>query len=178
MNDVKKHQKPTNWFAVYTKSRSETKVFKRLNDADYECFLPMITEIRQWSDRKKKVKCPLIKSYVFVKATKNDLVSIYNIPGVVSVLKFLGEPAIVTEVEINNLKIITNNSEATKPVASFNLENGKPVEVTHGPFKGLIATYLSNSGQHRVIVNVEALNSFIEITLPLSHIKQIDSSLI
>ena len=100
--------KPYNWFAIYTKSRSEKKVFERLNDAGHESFLPLITEIRQWSDRKKKVKSPLIKSYVFVKVKKNDLVSIYNIPGVVTVLKHLGVPAIVTEVEINNLKILEN----------------------------------------------------------------------
>lgn len=56
---------------------------------------------------------------------------------------------------------------------SFNFQNGKPVQVIHGPFEGLIAVYLYNSGSHRVIVKVEALNSFIEITLPLSHIKKI-----
>jgi transcriptional antiterminator RfaH len=166
-------QKPTNWFAIYTKSRSEKKVFERLNDAGHESFLPLITEVRQWSDRKKKVKSPLIKSYVFVKVKKKNLRPIFNIPGVVTVLKHLGEPAIVTEVEINNLKILTNNSEATKTVAPMSLKRGIPVQVVYGPFEGLNAIYLSNSGKHRVIVKVEALNSFTEITLPLSHIKKI-----
>ncbi len=173
MDVAKKNQKPNNWFAIYTKSRSEKKVFERLNDAGHESFLPLITEVRQWSDRKKKVKAPLIKSYVFVKVKKNDLIPIYNIPGVVAVLKHLGEPAIVTEVEINNLKILTNNSEAIETIEPCVLKNGKPVQVIHGPFEGLIAVYLSNSGKHRVIVKVEALNSFNEITLPLSHIKDI-----
>jgi transcription antitermination factor NusG len=173
MNVIKKNLKTYNWYAIYTKSKSEKKVFKRLNDAGYESFLPLITEVKQWSDRKKKVTSPLIKSYVFVKVTNSDLIPICNIPGVVAVLKFLGEPAIVTEVEINNLKIITNNSEATQTVEALNLKNGKPVQVTHGPFKGLIAVYLSNSGKHRVVVNVEALNNFIEITLPKCHIKEI-----
>jgi transcription antitermination factor NusG len=48
-----------------------------------------------------------------------------------------------------------------------------PVQVIHGSFEGLIGVYLTNSGKHRVIVKVEALNSFIEITLPLSHIEKI-----
>ncbi|WP_415376962.1 transcription termination/antitermination NusG family protein [Patiriisocius sp. Uisw_017] len=87
----------------------------------YESFLPLITEMRQWSDRNKKVKTPLIKSYVFVKVKKKELAPIYAIPGVVAVLKHLGEPAIVTDVEINNLKIITNRSDATKVVQPFNL---------------------------------------------------------
>jgi hypothetical protein len=87
----------------------------------YDSFLPLITEMRQWSDRNKKVKTPLIKSYVFVKVKKKELAPIYAIPGVVAVLKHLGEPAIVTDVEINNLKIITNRSDATKVVQPFNL---------------------------------------------------------
>ncbi len=165
--------KPKQWFAIYTKSRSEVKVCERLMDAGYDSFLPLITEMRQWSDRNKKVKTPLIKSYVFVKVKKKELAPIYAIPGVVAVLKHLGEPAIVTDVEINNLKIITNSSDATKALQPFNLKNGKPVQVIQGPFKGLIAVYLSNSGKHRVIVKVEALNSLTEITLPLSHIERI-----
>ena len=173
MDVGKKNLKPYNWFAIYTKSRSEKKVFDRLNDAGFESFLPLITEVIQWSDRKKKVTSALIKSYVFVKVKKSDLIPIYNIPGVVAVLKHLGEPAIVTEVEINNLRIVTNNSEATEIIDPFVLENGMPVQVIQGPFEGLIAVCLSNSGKHRVIVKVEALNSFIEITLPLSHIKKI-----
>ncbi len=175
MKIVKQNQQSPQWFAIQTKSRSEQKVFDRLQNAGFDSFLPLMTEVKQWSDRKKKVSSPLIKSYVFIKIKKNDLTQIYTIPGVVTVLKFLGEPAVVTDLEINNLKIITNNTEAVKAITPFSLINGKPVEVVHGPFTGLIAVFLSNSGNHRVIVEVEALNSFTEITLPLSHIKEINN---
>lgn len=174
MNVGSKNLKQNSWFAIYTKSRSEIKVLKRLCDAGYEGFLPLITEIKQWSDRKKKVQSPLIKSYVFVKLRKKELVPIYNIPGVVGVLKHLGEPAVVTEVEINNLKIITKNIDEVKIIDPCLLKNGMLVQVNQGSFEGLIAVYLTSSGKHRVIVKVEALSSFIEITLPLSHVKKID----
>ena len=166
-------KKSTNWFAVYTKSRSEQKVFERIEKAGYKSFLPLTTELRQWSDRKKKVKVPLISSYVFVKVQEKDLVAIYTIPGVVGVLKYLGHPAKITDVEINNLKIVANHKEATKTIAPCLLTHGKPVQVIKGPFKGLIAVYLSNKGKHRIVVNIEALNSFTEINLPLSHIQNI-----
>ena len=166
-------KKSTNWFAVYTKSRSEQKVFERIEKAGYKSFLPLTTELRQWSDRKKKVKVPLISSYVFVKVQEKDLAAIYTIPGVVGVLKYLGHPAKITDVEINNLKIVANNKEATKTIAPCLLTHGKPVQVIKGPFKGLIAVYLLNKGKHRIVVNIEALNSFTEINLPLSHIQNI-----
>ena len=164
-------QKSTYWFALYTKARSEQKVFERLQQAGHTSFLPLITEERQWSDRKKKITTPLIKSYVFIKAPKKDLVSIYAVPGVLGILKYLGIPAKITDVEINNLKIVANNRGATKTIAPFLLENGKSVQVIKGPFEGLIAVCLSNNGKHRIIVKIEALNSFSEISLPLSHIK-------
>ena len=91
----------------------------------------------------------------------------------VGVLKYLGHPAKITDAEINNLKIVANNKEATKTIAPCLLTHGKPVQVIKGPFKGLIAVYLSNKGKHRIIVTIEALNSFTEINLPLSHIQKI-----
>ena len=164
-------QKSTYWFALYTKSRSEQKVFERLQRAGHESFLPLITEERQWSDRKKKVKVPLIKSYVFINVKKKNLPLTYNIPGVVGVLKYLGIPAKITEVEINNLKIIANNNEDVSTIAPYLLKNGKSVQVIKGPFEGLIAVYQSNKGKHRIIIKIQALNSFMEISIPISHIK-------
>ena len=170
---AKQNQPTTHWFALHTKSRSEQKVFERLQLAGHESFLPLITEERQWSDRKKKITTPLIKSYVFIKAPNKDLVSIYKIPGVVGVLKYLGVPGKITEVEINNLKIIANNSENVSTIAPCQLKSGKPVQITQGPFKGLIAVYLYHNGKHRIIIQIEALNTFTEISLPLSHIKEL-----
>ena len=53
------------WFAIYVKSRNEKKVSKTLNDIGIESFLPLITKIKQWSDRRKKVDEPLFNSYLF-----------------------------------------------------------------------------------------------------------------
>ena len=51
------------WFAIYVKSRNEKKVFKTLDDIGIESFLPLITRMKQWSDRRKKVEEPLFRSY-------------------------------------------------------------------------------------------------------------------
>ena len=44
------------WFVMYTASRSEKKVADRLKERGLDVYLPMIEELRQWSDRKKKVQ--------------------------------------------------------------------------------------------------------------------------
>ena len=61
------------WFTLYVKSRSEKKVAKQLEDIGVESFLPLITKIKQWSDRKKKVEEPLFRSYIFVHITDKNI---------------------------------------------------------------------------------------------------------
>jgi len=162
-----------NWYAIRTHSRAEKKVYERLNDLGYETFLPLVTSIKQWSDRKKKVTEPLIKSFVFVKTSNDKFSEILALSGVVNILKYLGKPAIVRDVEIDNLKIIVGNSEKIKIISPINLLEGEIIEVIKGPFKGLFATYINKAGKYRVIVKVEALQSFMEVNLPLNSIKKV-----
>ena len=67
------NEKVLNWYVLYTKPRNELKVMERLLNADFEAYTPFKTEIRQWSDRKKKIKVPLLTSMVLVKVAENDL---------------------------------------------------------------------------------------------------------
>lgn len=162
-----------NWYAIRTHSRAEKKVYERLNNLGFEAFLPLLTTIKHWSDRKKKVLEPLIKSFVFVKTSSNKFSEILQVPGVINILKYLGKPAIVRAVEIENLKILIGNSENIKIINPINLIEGETVEVVKGPFKGLFAKYMTKAGKFRIIVEVEALQSFIEVNLPLNSIKKV-----
>jgi transcriptional antiterminator RfaH len=161
------------WFAVYTQSRAEKKVFERLTKADFEAFLPLTTVVKQWSDRKKKVKVPLINSYVFVNTSRKKINNILKIPGVVGVLKYLGKPAIIKDFEIFNLKIIVNTIEEVKLIDQIDLNDGEDIEVISGPFSGLLAKYISHSGKDRVIVEVFTLKSFIVLNIDLKNIRKL-----
>ena len=55
------------WYVLYTKSRQEKKVAESLQAIGIEAFCPLVTVVKQWSDRKKKVQLPLINSYIFSK---------------------------------------------------------------------------------------------------------------
>jgi transcriptional antiterminator RfaH len=161
------------WFAIYTQSRTEKKVFERLTKADFEAFLPLTTVVKQWSDRKKKVKVPLINSYVFVNTSRKKINNLLKIPGVVGVLKYLGKPAIIKNFEISNLKIIVNTIEEVELIDEIDLKEGEDVEVISGAFSGLLAKYISFSGKYRVIVEVYSLKSFIAVNIPLKNIRKL-----
>ena len=98
--NLSKNVENLNWYAIFTKPRSEKKVFQRMLDQDIEAFLPLVKTVRQWSDRKKTVEVPLISSYIFVCMEEKDLYKTLPIQGTVNVLKHLGKPAKIRTVEI------------------------------------------------------------------------------
>ena len=163
-----------NWYAIYTRPRSEKKVYELLTKNGINCYLPLITTVRQWSDRKKKVQLPLISSYVFVRSKVIDLKNILPFNGVVRVLKHLGKPAIIKDYEIENIKILLEDSDKIKFVRDIHLQKGDSIVVKNGVFKGLIAECIEFNGKHRVIVRIEALGDLIEVNIPLSYVKKIE----
>ena len=170
--------KPENkkyWYAIFTKPRAEKKVHQRMIDSDIEAFLPLVKTVRQWSDRKKTIQIPLISSYVFVHMLEKDLNQTLPIQGTVNVLKHLGKPAKVRDIEIENLKILSDSNESFEIDNSIKVLKGEVVEVLKGPFMGLIATCEKTSGNHRVIVKIDSLGSCIIVNVPLSYLRKIEN---
>ncbi|MBO7287087.1 MAG: UpxY family transcription antiterminator, partial [Bacteroidales bacterium] len=108
MTDTKDNKR---WFAVYVKSRSEKKVFKLLEDIGIESFLPLITRVKQWSDRKKKVEEPLFRSYLFVNIPLSDYYTVLNVNGVVKFITFEKKPVPVPDNQIIAIKEYLNDTE-------------------------------------------------------------------
>src|SRR5208282_6930814 len=59
------------WYGLHTQSRHEKIVAQRLEERGVTTFLPLVTEVRRWSDRKKSVQMPLFSCYVFAKIAPN-----------------------------------------------------------------------------------------------------------
>ena len=163
------------WYAIFTKTRAEKKAYQRMLDNNIDAFLPLVKTVRQWSDRKKTLYVPLISSYVFVNMLEKDLHTTLPIQGTVNILKYLGKPAKIKITEIENLKILSNSEEDYRIEVEMSVIKGDVVEVTKGPFMGLIATCENSSGSHRVIVNIESLGSSFIVNVPLSHLRIIEN---
>ena len=159
-----------NWFVVYTHPKAEKKVAERLELAGFECYLPLLTEWKQWSDRKKKVQRPLISSVVFVRCSVEKLRDIYTVFGVSRVLRHLGKAAIVQDQEILNLKILLQ--EASQPeLLETHVSPGTVVEVIHGPFKGLIGTAVQELNGYRIRIELHHLSLAFGVNVPKSFVR-------
>ena len=99
---MEKH--PAKWFVLLTKPKNELKVATLLTAKNILVFAPTRAEIRQWSDRKKKVLVPLLPSMVLVCLTEPEVSCVFDIPGVVRYLFSNGKRATVSEHEIEAMQ--------------------------------------------------------------------------
>lgn len=140
-----------NWYVVYTKPKWEKKVAEQLTERGVECYCPLITQMRQWSDRKKKVEVPLFNSYIFVRLAEVDRNLVFQSTGAVRYLFWLGKPAIVRDEEINTIKKwLTTPDQYEISVSS--LQVGDKVVLETGPFKSKEAVVQEVNKTHYVLV--------------------------
>lgn len=162
-----------NWYVVKTNSRAEKKVFERLELLGLQPYLPIVTTIKQWSDRKKKIEVPLISSTLFLHCKESDLKILYHVTGFHTLLYYLGKPAKVRDYEIQNLRILLQENLEFDKEEFVNIQEGDKVEVIRGPLQGLIATSLEVSRTHKLIVEIESLEQRFVVHVPKSYVRKI-----
>ncbi|HSN08166.1 MAG TPA: transcription termination/antitermination NusG family protein [Hanamia sp.] len=93
-----------NWYIIYTKPKSEKKVSLLLSKKKIENFLPL--NLKEITSLRKKKACqePLFKSYVFAYTDEGELEKIREINGVLNVLYWKGQPAVIKREEIQLMK--------------------------------------------------------------------------
>jgi transcription antitermination factor NusG len=157
------------WFVLYIFSRKEKKIHEHLSKMGIESFLPLIKIRKQWSDRKKWVEEPLFKSYLFVKASSLKLEDCLRLPGVLYLVKFKDGPAILSDQDVENIRIsITQPEYLSKSNDVFS--PGQKVIVTDGPFKGLYGNVERLAGKTKIHVSLDKIGQTLLLELPAGFI--------
>ena len=163
------------WHALYVRSRAEKKVYDQLVDMGYEAYLPLITRLKQWSDRKKKVEEPLFKSYVFVRNNQRQHYYILSAYGVVRFVTFEHEAVVVPDKQILAIrKYIDNPVDDEDELQNINLKEGQLVRITNGPMQGLTGRLISVKSKRRLLVNIEVVGQSIPVSLPRAKVEPIE----
>lgn len=123
------------WYVLYSKSRYELKAAETLDKMGIEVYCPMISEVRQWSDRKKTISRPLFNSYLFVKLKDSDREKVFEASGIVRYVYWLGKPATVSEAEIQTIRDWIQHGGMEK-IEIAGLTPGESIQLKSGVFKG------------------------------------------
>ncbi len=144
------------WFALYTKPRSEFKAEKQLIGVGVKNYLPTITRLKQWSDRKKKVTKPLLGGYIFIFANETERLLSIEQQAIVRCLFDAGRPARIPEWQIENLKkLLETNQEL---LIHNGIVAGAKVAIKNGPLEGVIGTVVKGGTGKSISVSIDLLN--------------------
>lgn len=150
-----------NWYVIYTKPRWEKRVAAELEKLNMETYCPVVTEIRQWSDRKKKIVTPLFKSYVFVRLTEKERSNVFQVTGVIQFLYWLGKPAVVKNAEINTIKDWLDD-DRVENVSTDHLTTGDKITIANGEFKGQEAI-IAKIGSQRLRLILKSMGWVVNV---------------
>ena len=152
-----------NWYVVYTKPKWEKKVAEQLKNKGIACYCPLVTQVRQWSDRKKKVEVPLFNSYVFVQLPEAQRNMVFQSVGVVRYLFWLGKPAIVRDEEIDTIKKWLDPAQAND-VSLHSFQVGDAIQLESGPFSSQKAIVQEVTNTHYLLV-LESLGCVLKMKI-------------
>lgn len=160
------------WVAVYTKPRHEKSVEKELTNKGFETYLPILRERRKWSDRKKWVEFPMFRSYVFTYIAFNQQLIVLETIGVVKIIKFGNDPAIVRDDQIANIKLMIDGGYNPTPTDYF--LRGDFVIVNDGPLKGLEGEVVRLDDHDRLVVRIDAIQHSISVQIERRFLKNLN----
>ena len=149
-----------NWFAVVTKPRQEQIAQENLQRQAFECFLPMAENpYQRRSKKQQQIIEPLFPRYLFLKAIAEfqNLAPVRSTQGVISMVRFGTELAVIPEQIINDIKRRISPDTGLIKIQALQIEPGDKVRVFDGPFSGLTGIVQEKSSDRRIVILMELL---------------------
>ena len=162
----------SHWYAFKTQHRHEKKVIERLQQKDINCYLPLFTTYREWSDRRKKVSEPLFSCYIFAKLPLKERLGVLQTDGVINLVSFRNIPAPIPEIQIESIKQVLCEIETIQRIEYFT--TGQKVEVIFGPLKGIIGTMLRVKDKARLVISIDAIHQSFAVEIDASWVKSLE----
>jgi transcription antitermination factor NusG len=156
-----------NWWALYTRSRCEKELMRRLRALEIPHYGPMIEKKnRSPNGRVTTSFVPLFTNYVFLYADPNERHSALT-------TNCVSRDLIVNDgdklaADLSQLRQLIETGEPITPVAR--LEPGTPVRVRSGPLAGQVGVVVQRRGETHLLVAVRFLQQGATV--------QIDDSLV
>jgi transcriptional antiterminator RfaH len=155
------------WYPVYTHPRAEKKAHQSLLNKGIETYLPLKRQLKQWSDRKKWVDEPFIKSYLFVRIAEHEQAEVLMTKGIARFIYFGGKIAPMPDRQIDDLKLLMTSSLELE-ITEENLLPGEKIILKAGPLKGMTGEIISYRSQKQLVLRLENLGCSVIIHVSAS----------
>ena len=154
-----------NWYALLTRARHEKMVAYRLREHGVDAFLPLVTQVRHWRQRKKRVELPLFSCYVFAKLlpTNEDRLRALRIDGVFSLVGTRGAGTTIPDEQIESVRRLLEGHLlwGSHPF----LKIGQRVRIRTGALDGVEGILVSRSGENTLVVSIDAIQRSLAVRI-------------
>jgi transcription antitermination factor NusG len=153
----------SNWYAIHTRPRHEKWIVQQLQEKNVFTFLPLLQQIRQWSDRRSKVEVPLFSCYAFVRIaqTTEERLKVLRTPGVLAFVGHEKQGTPIPAEQVENLR--TAIREKIPCTLHPYVSVGKRVRIRGGALHGVEGILLRQGEDQSLLVSVELLRRSISI---------------
>jgi transcription antitermination factor NusG len=166
------------WFVIWTESRAEKKVEARIAALGLSPWLPTFKERRRWSDRWREVISPLFPGYLFARARAVEWHRVLRTPGVLTVVKHDGRPALIADRFVAGLRVAIERCDvATERVADcVDYRPGEEVVVQEGLLKGVRGVVRERRSGRQLVIWVSEIGRGVAFTIGSAVVKAASSS--
>jgi transcription antitermination factor NusG len=127
--------------------------------------LPLVTEVRRWSDRWKSVELPLFSCYVFVRImdTNEDRLKVLRTD---SVFDFVGVPRQGTPIPDDQIDAVrTIVGERVNWQSHPFLKIGQRVRIRSGALDGIEGILVGRNGDRTLVVSIDAIQRSLSVRI-------------
>lgn len=147
-------QESPQWYAIRTRARHEKRVAHQLQDKGMVTYLPMLSEVHNWSDRRKDVDVPLFSCYSFVRLlhSAEAQLAVLRTPGVVG---FLGTPGCASSIPDKQIEDIRTALAHNGACSRYPfLRVGQRVRVRGGSLDGIEGVLVALRDSRSLVISV------------------------
>jgi transcription antitermination factor NusG len=154
------------WFAVMARTGREKSATLLLENAGYECLLPVSKYTRRWSDRIKEVEVPLFPGYLFCRMDPQNRLPVLMTPGVIQIVGVGKSPVPVDEEEITAIQRVVKNGLSTMPWPY--LQVGNVARIEEGPLRGMTGIIVRIKSGMKLVLSVNLLQRSVAVEIDRS----------
>lgn len=149
------------WFVLHTLSRQEQALARDLTAMGADYYLPMVRTVRYYGRRKQRVELPLFPGYVFMRGALEQAYEADRTRRVAQIIRVADQDRLIEE--LKQIEGVLGAGGELKPRRY--LQRGMWVEVTAGPFKGVIGMVDAHGRGDRLVLRVQTLGQASELEI-------------
>jgi len=151
------------WFAILARTGREKNAILLLENAGYECYLPVSKFTRRWSDRVKQIEVPLFPGYLFCRMNPQNRLPVLMTPGVIQIVGVGKMPIPVEEEEIAAIQRVEKSGLSAMPWPYMQV--GHVARIEDGPLRGLTGIVVKIKSGTKLVLSVSLLQRSVAVEL-------------